>query len=229
MGSVSGLHSFPDKTLFQNIKKALQKTYPDLANEKDKAWFDIVNSANLVTLPAGTKLLQPDTPCMQFMLLVEGCVRVYQQTPNDREVTLYRTHGGELCVLSINGLMQRKQFGAFAESETEITALTFTREQFMQAMADCEAFRELILLNLSGRFNDVLALIEETVFESLDSRLVCLLARLAKESGNNDLHITHLELARELGSSREVISRLLKGIEKQGCIKLGRGVIHVCI
>ena len=70
---------------------------------------------------------------------------------------------------------------------------------------------------------------EEIVFENLDTRLICLMARLSREYENDALHITHQELARELGSSREVISRLLKGLEKQGCIKLGRGVIHILI
>lgn len=230
MNSVSNSRQqVSDTTLFQHVKSSLEKVYPSLANEEHELWRGIINSANLVTLPAGTKLLQPHSPCTQFMLLLSGCVRVYQQTPNDREVTLYRTHGGDLCVLSINGLIQHAKFGAFAQSETAITALAFPREQFLQAMASYEPFREFILINLTGRFNDVLTLMEETVFESLDTRLICLLARLAKDSDDATLHITHRDLARELGSSREVISRLLKGIEKQGCIELGRGIIRVLI
>jgi CRP/FNR family transcriptional regulator len=229
MSSVSRLQQISGSTLFQYLQTALDETYPSLISKKDKVWRDIVNAANLISLPAGTKLLDPETPCTQFMLLLEGCVRVFQQTPNDREVTLYRTHGGDLCVLSINGLMKDQKFGAFAESETAIKALALSREQFMHAMAVYEPFREFILTSLTDRFNDVLALIEETVFESLDTRLVCMLARLSKESGSDNLHITHQDLARELGSSREVISRLLKGLEKQGCIELGRGIIHIRI
>lgn len=218
-----------DITLFQQVKSRLEGIYPSLATEEHGLWEEVINASNVVTLPAGTKLLQPASSCTQFMLLLSGCVRVYQQTPNDREVTLYRTHGGDLCVLSINGLIQHAKFGAFAQSETEVTALTFSRETFMQAMACYEPFREFILINLTDRFNDVLALMEETVFESLDTRLICLLARLAKTSDDAVLNITHQELARELGSTREVISRLLKGIEKQGCIELGRGIIRVLI
>ncbi len=218
-----------ESTLFQFVQKELEEIYPSLTNKKDNSWQDIVNLAKVISLPAGTPLLQPDTPCMQFMMLLKGSVRVYQQTPNDREATLYRIHGGDLCVLSINGLIQKKDFGAFAQTETEISALTFSRELFMDAMAKSAAFREFILLSLTNRFNDVLELMEEIVFENLDTRLICLIARLSREKENETIHITHQELARELGSSREVISRLLKGIEKQGCIKLGRGVIHVLI
>lgn len=229
MSSASVGMQLSDRTLYQYLQNALDKIYPELSGNGNKQWQDIVNGANLVSLPAGTELLNPDAPCTQFMLLVEGCVRVFQQTPNDREVTLYRTHGGDLCVLSINGLMKNKEFGAFAASETAITALVFSREQFMHAMASYEPFRNFVLVTLTDRFNDVLTLIEETVFESLDTRLVCLLARMAREQNDDKLHITHQEIARELGSSREVISRLLKGLERQGCIELGRGVIHIDI
>lgn len=218
-----------EATLFHLVQKELEETYPSLTNEKDNTWQGIVNLANVAALPADTPLLNPDTPCLQFMLLLKGSVRIYQRTPNDREATLYRIHGGDLCVLSINGLIQKKVFGAYAKTETPILALTFSRELFMQAMAESAAFREFILLNLTSRFNDVLELMEEIVFENLDSRLICLIARLSRENKNNNVHITHQELARELGSSREVISRLLKKLEKQGCIELGRGVIHVLI
>ena len=229
MDSIHTVQTTYESTLFHLVKKDLDEAYPSLVNKKDNIWQDIVNLANAITLPADTPLLQPDTPCRQFMLLLKGSVRIYQQTPNDREATLYRIHGGDLCVLSINGLIQKKDFGAFAQTETDILALTFSRELFMEAMAKSAPFREFILLELTNRFNDVLALMEEIVFENLDTRLICLLARLSRESEDDILHITHRELARELGSSREVISRLLKGIEKQGCIELGRGVIRVLI
>jgi CRP/FNR family transcriptional regulator len=222
-------HSAYEATLFQFVEKELELAYPSLTNSKDTSWQNIVNQANVISLPAGISLLQPDTPCVQFMLLLNGSVRIYQRTPNDREATLYRIHGGDLCVLSINGLMQKKDFGAYAKTETIITALTFPRELFMEAMANSAEFREFILLNLTARFNDVLKLTQEIVFENLDTRLICLLVRLSRKNENNTLRITHQKLARELGSSREVISRLLKGIEKQGCIKLGRGVIHVLL
>ena len=229
MDIVRTVPAINESTLFQFVQKELDKVYPQLGNSQDKTWLDIVNLANIVSLPAETPLLQPDTPCMQFMLLLKGCVRIYQRTANDREATLYRIHGGDLCVLSINGLIQKKDFGAFAVTESEISALTFSRKLFMDAMAKSASFREFILLNLTNRFNDVLELMEEVVFENLDTRLICLLARLSREEDDDTVHLTHQELARELGSSREVISRLLKGIEKQGCIKLGRGVIHVLI
>ena len=96
-------------------------------------------------------------------------------------------------------------------------------------MAKSAIFREFVLVNLTDRIHDVLELIEDTVFQSLDSRLMCHLNRLSRSTGSDELHITHQELARELGTSREVISRILKVFEKQGCILQERGVIHLSI
>ncbi len=224
----SGSNSFTDLPVEQLVKTDLYQTYPCLEGSNEQ-WNNIISQATDISIPAGTILMHPGSACMQFMLLIDGCVRVYQQTPSDREVTLYRTHGGELCVLSVNGMMKQKNFGAFAKTETDITAVALSRDQFLQAMAVHEPFREFMLISLTSRFHNVLELMEETVFESLDTRLICMLARLSKENNNNLIQITHEKLARELGSTREVISRLLKVLERQGCIKLGRGEIHILI
>ena len=231
MGSLLHESTCTETTHLHNtppLDQLLYQTFPELEGNNNQ-WNKLLLEAELITVPTNTMLLQPDSPCTLFMLLIKGSVRVYQQTPNDREVTLYRTHGGDLCVLSINGLMQHKNFGAFAKTETEITALSLTRDQFMKAMAVYEPFREFILISLTNRFHNVLELLEETVFESLDTRLICLLTRLSKDQNNHKIQITHQELARELGSSREVISRLLKAIERQGCIALNRGNIEMLI
>lgn len=209
------------------IEQQLGHTYPDLSKEKDPAWLALIDQASLVELAEDTEILRPHAPCTQFILLLDGRVRVYQQTPDDREITLYRLKHGDLCVLSINSLLNRKAFGAFARSETPVQALLLDRQQFLKAMAVSGMFREFVLTSLSDRFHDMLELMENTIFESLDTRLICLLGRMARASGESTVHITHLELARELGTSREVISRLLKGLERKGCIALGRGCIHM--
>lgn len=216
-------------TKFAYLQSQLSHTFPDLSQEESPAWQAIINSVNLVEMPEDMSILQPGSPCKQFVLLLDGCVRVYQQTPDDREVTLYRLKAGDLCVLSINSLLHRKDFGAFAKTETPIQALVLSKDQFFEAMAASQIFQEYVLVSLSDRFHDLLELMENTIFESLDTRLICLLGRMSRVSGTETIHITHQELARELGTSREVISRLLKGLERKGCIHLGRGSIQLSI
>ncbi len=211
------------------LLKDIQTTYPNLAERDDPAWQEVMDSAKRVQLPAGMLLMEPPSPCTQLMLILEGCVRVYQQTPDDREITLYRTYAGDLCTLSINGLMRTHDFGAFAKTETEVVALVMNRDQFLQAMAVSSLFREYVLSNLTDRVNDLLELVEKTVFESLDTRLMCYLNRMSRKNECDTLYLTHQELARELGTSREVISRILKAFERQGCILQERGAICLTI
>jgi CRP/FNR family transcriptional regulator len=216
-----------EKNPVQLLSETFAKLYPQLLTIDDPNWQSIINSAQHMAIPAETRVMTPKTPCSQFMLILEGCVRVYQQTPDDREITLYRSYPGDICVLSVNGLMHQADFGAFAKTETDVTVLTLSREQFIQTMMLSRVFCEFILTNMSDRVHDVLQLVETTVFDGLDTRLMCHLNRLSRRAGNETLKITHQELARELGTSREVISRLLKSFERQGCLVQERGVIHL--
>jgi len=217
------------KNPVQFLQGKLKRSCPQLVGNKDMAWTEILEAAEIVELPADTLVMQPDSPCTRFMLILEGSVRVYQQNPDDREITLYRTHCGDLCVLSINGMLHHKDFGAFAKTESKVLALTLSRDRFMKAMAMLPDFCEFVLTNLTDRINDVLQIIEKTVFESLDTRLMCLMSRMSRETGSDTLYLTHQGLARELGTSREVISRILKVFERQGCITQERGVIHITL
>jgi len=217
------------KNPVQFLQGKLKQSCPQLVCNKELVWAELLDSAEIVELPADMLVMQPNSPCTQFMLILEGSVRVYQQNPDDREITLYRTHCGDLCVLSINGMLHRKDFGAFAKTESKVLALTLSRDQFMKAMATLPEFCEFVLTNLTDRINDVLQIIEKTVFESLDTRLMCFMSRMSRETGSDTLHLTHRELARELGTSREVISRILKVFERQGCITQERGVIHITL
>ena len=211
------------------LPEILRSIYPQFNDIEDQAWFDVLKNAEVMQIPTGTLVMEPPSPCPRFLLILSGSVRVYQQTPEDREVTLYRSYPGDLCILSINGLMHQRGFGAFAKTESNVEALTLTRDQFMQAIALSTIFREYVLTNLTDRIHDVLQLVEATVFESLDTRLMCHLNRLSRTTGSDTLKLTHQDLARELGTSREVISRILKVFERQGCIIQERGIIHLDI
>lgn len=209
------------------LRTCFKQSLPEFLQESSSAWVDVVNKTVFTELPEEFEIMSPISPCEQFMLILDGHVRVYQHTPDDREVTLYRLGPGDVCVLSINGLLHRKAYGAFAKSESKLQTLIFSKEQFFEAMGISETFRNYVLTSVSDRFNDLLELMETTVFESLDTRLICLLGKMTRASSTNTIHITHQELARELGTSREVISRVLKGLEQRGCIKLSRGMIQV--
>ncbi|HID48932.1 MAG TPA: Crp/Fnr family transcriptional regulator [Chromatiales bacterium] len=201
--------------------------YPELADADQPEWLDILEQARLVEFPAHSTLMTAGAPCDAFLLMLEGNLRLYQIADDGREVTLYRTNPGHICLLSLNSLIHDKPFRANAVTETDIRALMLSAEQFHRAMQASEQFRNLVLSNL---MNTVCAMVDtfyDTAFQTLDMRLACLLGRLFERAGSNTLHITHQDLAQDLGTSREVVSRLLKRLEHNHCIRLSRGRIEL--
>lgn len=206
-------------------KSAFVQRYPELG--LDDAWLSMIDDCDIRSFPAAMRLMQPFSICESFYLFIDGRVRVYQHTPDDRELTLYRIQAGDLCVLSINALLRERPFSAFAVTETPSHAIEIPYQRFMQVMFESEGFRRLVLMNLTDRCNELIQLTEQMVFNNLDSRLICHLSRLSRTLGTETLHLTHQDLARELASSREVISRVLKSLQQQGCIEVSRGVIQL--
>ena len=207
--------------------RLLYKLYPQLAEEQSAEWLDILNNTHMMDAPADTALATAGSNCTNFMLLLDGEVRVYQDDENGREMTLYRIAPGDVCLMSLNSLIHERPCRANAKSETEISMILFSAEDFHKAMKASDAFRMLILSNLVDTVCTMVQSFYDTAFEPLDMRLACLLGRLFERASSDSLDITHQELSQELGTTREVVSRLLKKLELQECIVLKRGKILV--
>jgi len=207
--------------------RQLYKLYPSLAEEQSADWLSILNKTQITDVPAGTSLASAGSSCTNFMLLLDGAVRIYQDDENGREMTLYRIAPGGVCLMSLNSLIHERPFRANAKAETDISMILFSAEEFYKAMKVSDAFRMLILSSLVDTVCTMVQSFYDTAFEPLDMRLACLLGRLFERAGSDSLDITHQELSQELGTTREVVSRLLKKLEQQDCIILKRGKILV--
>lgn len=205
----------------------LYALYPQLAEEANEAWTDILNRSQLVECPENIMLATAGSTITGFMVLLDGTVRVHQKTDDAREITLYRINPGDVCLMSMNSLLHDKPFKANATSETPAKMLMISAADFHEAMDASRAFRNLILSNLVDSMCLMAQSLYDTAFEPLDTRLACLLGRLFERSGSQPINVTHQKLSNELGTSREVISRLLKKLEQQGCISLKRGQIVI--
>lgn len=207
--------------------RQLYELYPQLTDEQSTEWQNILNSAQIMDAPAETMLATVGSSCANFMLLLKGAVRIYQEDENGREMTLYRIAPGDVCLMSLNSLIHDRPFRANAASETDISMILFSAEDFHKAMKVSDAFRMLILSSLVDTVCTMVQSFYDTAFEPLDMRLACLLGRLFERAGSDTLDITHQELSQELGTTREVVSRLLKKLEQQECIVLKRGKILI--
>lgn len=207
--------------------RQLHKLYPQLADEQSTDWLNILNNTQMMNAPADTALATAGSNCTNFMLLLEGAVRIYQDDENGRVMTLYRISPGDVCLMSLNSLIHDRPFRANAKAETDISMILFSAEAFHKAMKVSDAFRMLILSSLVDTVCTMVQSFYDTAFEPLDMRLACLLGRLFERAGADSLDITHQELSQELGTTREVVSRLLKKLEQQECIVLKRGKILI--
>jgi len=209
------------------VESQLRDAFPELSQDDQPEWLEILGRASFAELPARRVLMTEGSSCNTFFLLFEGSVRVYQIAEDGREVTLYRTYPGQVCLMTVNSLMHNRPFRANAETETDIKGLVLSAEDFHEAMRVYEPFRKLVLVSLMDSACDMSDMFYDTAFQALDVRLACLLGRLFERNGSDTLKITHQELAQELGTSREVVSRLLKKMEHQQHISLSRGQITV--
>lgn len=200
--------------------------FSDLSKWKDLE-NDLLACGKVMEFDAGTTLAESSSTCKKFMWILEGCVRVYRNSKEGREITLYRVMPGELCLMTLDSLIHGRPLPANAITETKTSSIVLAAEQFPVLMDQLPQFRECVVSTLAERVESMMKMVADITFQRLDLRLACLLGRLFQQSEGTPLKITHEELAKEIGSSREVISRILKELEHQGCIQLSRGSINM--
>ena len=169
-----------------------------------------------VTVAAGTVLFDERQPCLGFPFVLAGSIRVAKAAANGRQLPLYRVQAGESCILTSSCLLGHADYNARGVAETETTLALLPRPLF-DALLEQPAFRDFVFHLFAERMADLMQLVEEVAFRKLDQRLAALLLGKGKL-----LHTTHQQLADELGSVREMVSRLLKGFADQGLVRLAR-------
>ncbi|MBK9209203.1 MAG: Crp/Fnr family transcriptional regulator [Anaerolineales bacterium] len=182
-------------------------------------------AAFFARIPAGHDVFLEGDRVESIALLISGVVRVYKIGETGREITLYRFGNGSSCILTANAILSQKTFPAVATVEQDAEAVMIPADVFRDWVKRHDLWREFIFDLLSQRLFTVMAIIDEVAFRRMDRRVASLLLSQARKQ--NPLRITHQEIASELGSSREVISRLLEDFVSDGSIRSGRGTVEV--
>jgi CRP/FNR family transcriptional regulator len=209
---------------FDRLRELLSD-YPELIDNADAACWKMLSGARLVSFEAGTLLFDESMECNHLMLIVEGRVRIFKESVEGREVTLYRAEPGELCIPNLHNLMNGEPYPVTAQTETGMRGLAVSRQAFKQGLNESESFRNYVLRTLTQRLSGMAELVAGLAFERLDLRVACWLLKQYDRSNGKPINVTHSELAHELGTTREMISRILKDFEHKRCIKLARGKI----
>ncbi len=208
--------------LTSESRSVLLQRYPIL-REMPAAELDaLLAHANRMSLPPGTVVFDENQACQGFPLLLDGAIRVIKSAPSGRELQLYRVLPGESCILTSSCLLGHTRYQARGVTETATELLLLPASDFQNLIDDHPAFREYVFHLFSDRLTDLMQLVSAVAFQKLDQRLAALL--ISKPS---PIHATHQSLADELGSAREMVSRLLKGFAEQGWVKLRREHIDI--
>ena len=198
--------------------EGLSRLSPDLRNALEEG-------SRIVEVPAGTQIFAPGQPADDLLLLLDGTVRVQQKSETGREVFLYRVNAGESCVLTTASMLAFEDYSADGFAETDVRAVAIPRATFDDLAARSREFREFVFRAYSRRITDLFMLIDDIVFQRMDVRLADRLLDLAGTDGV--VHATHHVLATELGTAREVISRILAEFNRRGWVEQARGEVRL--
>ncbi|MDH2919432.1 MAG: Crp/Fnr family transcriptional regulator [Sideroxydans sp.] len=196
------------------LSARLLALYPALAT-LDLAAL-LANTA-VMQLPVGTLVFDEHQPCLGFPLILSGSIRVSKVAASGRELQLYRVLAGESCILTSSCLLGHTPYQARGSVAENLEMVLLPASIFHQLLAQQPAFRSYVFSLFADRLTDLMTLVSAVAFQKLDQRLAALLISKA-----SPLHSTHQALADELGSAREMVSRLLKNFAEQGWVKLGR-------
>jgi CRP/FNR family transcriptional regulator len=177
----------------------------------------LASEAQVLRVPAGAVIFDANQPCRGFPLLLEGAVRVAMNAPSGREILLYRVEPGQGCVLSGGCLLGHSDYAARGVAEGDVTLASLPPALFDALLLEHEPFRRFVFGMYGERLAEVMQLVEEVAFRRLDERLAQMLVHRGPV-----IESTHQKLADELGSVREIVSRLLRSFEGRGWVALER-------
>ncbi len=180
-----------------------------------------------IRVPPDSQICQAGDRCDSLVIVLQGSVKVYRPDANGHSLTLYHVHQGESCILTASCILNEMPFPAYAKTTTEVLGLSVPPSMVTQWLNSEPLWQKYIFSMLSTRMADLIELVNALAFKGLDSRLVQWVREQVSRSGSFVINTTHQNIADDLASSREVISRLLKDFEMRGAIKLGRGTIEV--
>lgn len=185
----------------------------------------LLKVSQLRTYPKGHEVFSPRNIPDSLLFLLEGTIRVSQTSENGRDIVLYRVDAGESCVLTTACMLAEEAFNAEGLAETDISVVVLPRPAFDALVANEAAFRSFVFAAYSRRLIDLLRVVDDVAFGRIDVRLAERLLSLA--GGDREIAATHAQIASELGTAREVISRVLHDFQQRGYIAQSRGRIEV--
>lgn len=168
-----------------------------------------------------------DGDCSGILLIKSGELRTYLLSEEGKEVTLYRLGGGDVCILSASCILDSITFDVFIDAAKDSEVVIISASTFQKICSENIYAENFSLKQTVDRFSDVMWAMQQILFMSFDKRLAVFLLDETSKTGNSEIKMTHDQIAKYIGSAREVVSRMLKYFEKEGLVELSRGEVKV--
>lgn len=187
----------------------------------------ILENANPVNYHRGENIHRGDNDCVGVLLIKSGELRTYILSEDGRDITLYRLGPEDVCILSASCILQNITFDVHIDAEKDCEIILINSSIFQQIASENVYAENFSYKAAIDRFSDVMWAMQQILFMSFDKRLTVFLLDEVTRTGSNTIVMTHEQIARYIGSAREVVSRMLKYFENEGYVHLSRGKIEV--
>ncbi|MCI9152101.1 MAG: Crp/Fnr family transcriptional regulator [Lachnospiraceae bacterium] len=210
----------------QAFESVYREIFPfwDRISEGDRAY--ICQNSYDITYPKG-KNIHDGSECSGVILVRSGCIRLYIMSEEGRDITLYRLYKGDLCMLSASCVLDAITFDVFLDAEEDSQCCVIGGPAFAAVSQRNPDIRIFALETAVSRFSDVMWVMQQVLFMSMDQRLAIFLLDESARTGSDTIALTHEQIARYMGSAREVVSRMLKYFANEGFVEVFRGGIHI--
>ena len=187
----------------------------------------LLQALTLQQVQRGTVLHNGSMDCTGLLLVKSGQLRAYILSDEGREITIYRLFDRDMCLFSASCIMRSIQFEVIIEAEKDTDLWVIPPEVYQKLMEESAAVANYTSELMASRFSEVMWLMEQIMWKSMDKRVAAFLLEEASIEGTDKLKITHEYIANHLGSHREVITRMLRYFQNEGIVKLSRGVVEI--
>lgn len=210
-----------------NVQPYFEKYYPFWEHLNRQEREQLCSNSQLQTCRKGDFLYSHDDDCLGILLVLKGQLRVYIQSGDTREITLFRVSDGQVCTLSASCIIREITFDIQIEADEDTELIVTNVSCFRTLMKQNIYVENYIYKETTEHFSDVMWAMNQILFSSFDKRLAGYLLDEMVRTHSSTLHTTHEQIARNLGSAREVVSRMLKYFEKENIVSLSRGTVSI--
>lgn len=212
-----------EQNLFESVYQDIFPFWNEIP-ESDREF--ICRNSFALTYSKGTNI-HDGNGCSGVIFVRSGSLRLYMMSESGKDITLYRLHKGDMCMLSASCVLQTITFDVFVDAEEDSECYVISGSAFADISARNPQIKIFALETAVSRFSDVMWVMQQILFMSMDKRLAIFLTDEAARTNSDTIALTHEQIARYIGSAREVVSRMMKYFASEGIIEVSRGGIKI--